>query len=146
MIFIFLFAAEKDVYFIMECFRDIASCTSLQRFALGDRRPVHCYLAFAKNDEILESRGFDDTGVKEEDKADFKQCRTLRAYPQKDAALVDWDKVLKRFEREAKYDLATMNCCTKCVDALRNAGFDMHLHCEEVNRYWIERLSKEAVT
>ncbi|USO02500.1 MAG: hypothetical protein H6850_00680 [Alphaproteobacteria bacterium] len=134
-----LYASEINDFRIMECFRAMLGSHSIQERSreLLPISPVfeHCYVVFAKGHQVVDSRGFYDTGPQRESKVDFAKCYAVKNYGQSEVeARSDWVKFLLHFDDNSiQYSLAQNNCCTRCVDVFRAIGFNMPPKCEEVN-------------
>ncbi len=133
-IFGFLFSTENE-YAIHECFRLKAKAIR-NAVEFGAK---HCYAVFSNGTKIEDSRGFyghnNRSYPEEEDKIDFEKCFAVKKYGNDfESARKDWDKIIIEFDREEKYDLGSMNCCTKCYMALRKAfSEDIPLKCANTN-------------
>ncbi len=63
----FLFSSSEEPFYIMECWRQMYSSSSVQQIAEKTKtappfHPSHCYVVFANGIKIIDSRGFYDTG------------------------------------------------------------------------------------
>lgn len=132
--FNFLFSTE-DSYEIHECFRlkEKAIRNAVQFGA------QHCYAVFSNGTRVQDSRGFyglnNRAYPEEPDKIDFSKCFPVKRYGKDfESARKDWVKIIIEFDREEKYDVGSMNCCTRCYMALRKAfSEDIPLRCANAN-------------
>lgn len=138
----FLFSASEESFYIMECWRQMYSCRSVQQVSEQAKttppfHPSHCYVVFANGTKIIDSRGFYDTGPQQEppDKIELSKCYTVKEYAKKlsHEARTDWLRFTDKFDIQEKYSPTEMNCCTKCVDGFEHVFPGVVLKCVEWN-------------
>jgi|GEM_PF-5240168 len=72
-------AVSQQDFCIMECFRTMFSSRSVRGASESlpplPLHPVHCYAVFTNGDQVIDSRGFYDTGPQQEpsDKIELKK-------------------------------------------------------------------------
>lgn len=95
--------ADEDKADIYACVRSIN----------GQTCPCHCYLTRIQNGQIVDSRGYFNTGPGQEWDTSGS-CRLVK----KNASASDWRAATETYDRRTggEYDLTTNNCCTAAVD------------------------------
>jgi len=137
----FLFSSDKQDFCVLECFRTMFSCKSVQNVSKAVQKdppfhPVHCYTVLVNGNHVIDSRGFYDSGPQQEpaDKIELHKCSLVKNYGDSvDDARKDWLNFVKDFDRFEEYSATEMNCCTKCFNSLRTVYPLAALRCEDVN-------------